>query len=264
MTSAYHPQANGLVERLNGTIVEILRSSLEVDKCQKDWTEKLPLAIFAYNSAVQDSIHFSPFFLRQGREPKLPMDVITETNLKPADTVLPSSPVKPAPELPLTRRGEIRSLQLPLLKNGMPEELPLEHLQRLTSLNEARMQALDNLEQCQLKQKDVIDQYRKSVSIEPGDLAILRDDSPNIPKRPGKRVKKLLPTYKGPYKVISKPSDLTLEIEVITGNGRITSDTVHISRCKKYFSRVTLRPVAAECTLVNMDRSVFGEPPNLI
>ncbi|GFX68290.1 hypothetical protein TNCV_2816651 [Trichonephila clavipes] len=78
-TTAYHPQTNGLTERFNKTLADML--SMYVDVEQKNWDEILPFVTFAYNTAKQETIGFTPFYLLHGRE--------AETTL---DTMLPFCP----------------------------------------------------------------------------------------------------------------------------------------------------------------------------
>ncbi|UYV74371.1 hypothetical protein LAZ67_11003263 [Cordylochernes scorpioides] len=73
-TTAYHPQTNGLTERLNKTIADMLSMYVEVN--QKDWDRILPFVTFAYNIAKQESTGFTPFFLVHGREAETPLDVL--------------------------------------------------------------------------------------------------------------------------------------------------------------------------------------------
>ncbi|UYV67832.1 hypothetical protein LAZ67_5002180, partial [Cordylochernes scorpioides] len=73
-TTAYHPQTNGLTERLNKTIADML--SMYVDVNQKDWDRILPFVTFAYNTAKQESTGFTPFFFVHGREAETPLDVL--------------------------------------------------------------------------------------------------------------------------------------------------------------------------------------------
>ncbi|UYV61801.1 hypothetical protein LAZ67_1006658, partial [Cordylochernes scorpioides] len=73
-TTAYHPQTNGLTERLNKTLGDML--SMYVDAEQRDWDSVLPYVIFAYNTAQQGSTRFSPFFLVYGREAETLLDVL--------------------------------------------------------------------------------------------------------------------------------------------------------------------------------------------
>lgn len=74
LTTAYHPQTNGLTERFNKTLADML--SMYVDVEQRNWDTILPFVTFAYNSAKQDTTGFSPFFLVHGRDIQTPLDVI--------------------------------------------------------------------------------------------------------------------------------------------------------------------------------------------
>ena len=71
-TSPYHPEADGLVERLNRTFLNILAKYVG-DK-PEDWDLWLSTAAFAYRSAKQASTGFSPFQLLYGRDPVEPVD----------------------------------------------------------------------------------------------------------------------------------------------------------------------------------------------
>ena len=59
VSSAYHPQANGSVERLNRSIGTTLAKV--VHHSQTDWPDRLPDVQLAYNSAKHDTINASPF-----------------------------------------------------------------------------------------------------------------------------------------------------------------------------------------------------------
>lgn len=74
-TTAYHPSCNGLTERFNKTLANML--SMYTNEQQTDWDEYLSLVTFAYNTARQDTTQFSPFMLVYGREAIQP----TEANL---------------------------------------------------------------------------------------------------------------------------------------------------------------------------------------
>ena len=72
-TSPYHPQENGLTERLNKTIKQIITTF--VDPLHQDWDEVLPFVVHAYNTSVQASTQISPFRSLYGRNPRLPPEI---------------------------------------------------------------------------------------------------------------------------------------------------------------------------------------------
>lgn len=75
-TSAYHPQSDGLVERFNRTLTDMLAKTA---KPGVDWDTRLPYVLFAYRATVQASTAESPFFLLYGRDPRLPTELILST-----------------------------------------------------------------------------------------------------------------------------------------------------------------------------------------
>ncbi|KAG1034516.1 hypothetical protein G6F43_013395 [Rhizopus delemar] len=72
-TTPYNPQSNGLIERFNRTLGQILQRRDDNEK--KDWDQYLPAAVFAYRSMKQATTKQSPFFLLYGYEPKTPFDM---------------------------------------------------------------------------------------------------------------------------------------------------------------------------------------------
>ena len=85
-TTPYHPQTNGSVERMNSTLLQMLRTLPEEQKSR--WPEKLNKLTFAYNSTKHSSTGFSPHFLMFGREPILPVDLCL--GLLPQEKMLPA------------------------------------------------------------------------------------------------------------------------------------------------------------------------------
>ena len=75
-TTAYHPQTDGLVERFNCTLTDML--SKKVARSGKDWDIQLPYVLFAYRASAQHSTGESPFFLLYGRDPVLPTTEMLE------------------------------------------------------------------------------------------------------------------------------------------------------------------------------------------
>ena len=84
-TTPYHPQSDGLVERFNRTLLNML-SVIAKDRGQ-DWDLQLPLVMMAYRTSVQESTKATPFSLMFGREARLPIDVMFGT---PPDVVVTS------------------------------------------------------------------------------------------------------------------------------------------------------------------------------
>jgi hypothetical protein len=76
MSTSFHPQTDGTVERMNRSIGQIFRSVIQPD--QTDWVRKAPLVEFAINSSINESTGFAPFELMYTRMPRL-MDRIDES-----------------------------------------------------------------------------------------------------------------------------------------------------------------------------------------
>ena len=73
MTAAYHPSANGQVERCNAIIEEMLRATISADE-QDSWDDELDFLEFAYNSAVHSATGKAPLELALGRPPTTPLN----------------------------------------------------------------------------------------------------------------------------------------------------------------------------------------------
>ena len=71
-TTAYHPQTDGLVERFNRTLGDMLASYTSNEP--NEWDKYLPFVTLAYNSAIQSTVKNCPFYLFFGRMPTLPTD----------------------------------------------------------------------------------------------------------------------------------------------------------------------------------------------
>jgi hypothetical protein len=65
-SSAYHPQSQGQVERVNQVLEDMLRAC--VISFGKKWEESLPYAEFSYNNSYQASLKMAPFEVLYGRK----------------------------------------------------------------------------------------------------------------------------------------------------------------------------------------------------
>lgn len=77
MSTAFHPQTDGLSERTIRSVTQILRAMVAPD--QMDWYHKLPLAEFAMNSASSATTGFAPFELNYGYLPRAMSGISTDT-----------------------------------------------------------------------------------------------------------------------------------------------------------------------------------------
>ena len=66
-TTAYHPQGDGMVERFNRSLLQLLRCYTQQEN---DWEQYLPLVLYAYCTAPHSATGISPFELMFGRTPK--------------------------------------------------------------------------------------------------------------------------------------------------------------------------------------------------
>jgi len=59
LSTAYHPQTDGQMERINQELEQYL--TMFIDYCQEQWPDWLAMAEFAYNNKVQTSTKVSLF-----------------------------------------------------------------------------------------------------------------------------------------------------------------------------------------------------------
>ena len=76
MSTAYHPQTDGQTERANRTLEEMMRPYVNFN--QKDWDDHLVAAELAFNGSKHASTGFTPFYLNNGREVSVPLDLALE------------------------------------------------------------------------------------------------------------------------------------------------------------------------------------------
>ena len=73
-TTPHHLQGDGLVERLNHTPVSML--SVVVQDRHHEWEDHLRATCMAYNTSVQSTNGFTPFYLMFGREARMLLDMM--------------------------------------------------------------------------------------------------------------------------------------------------------------------------------------------
>ena len=70
-STTYHTQTNGLVEKQNRTLVNLLR--VYCSRYLTDWDKYLPQVVGAYNSTQHSTTGISPFMMLTGRERAMPL-----------------------------------------------------------------------------------------------------------------------------------------------------------------------------------------------
>ena len=138
ISSAYHPQTNGLDERMNQTLKSTLVKF--VNDNQNDWDVHLKAVLFAYRPSKNDSTKFTLFELMFGHAPVLPIEV-----------KIKSKPEGEAPEVnPVTDTDEDMEEKV----NSM-----------ISIWNQIKAQAMKNVEKAQERQKKAYDaKYQRNHS----------------------------------------------------------------------------------------------------
>ena len=112
-TTPYHPETNGTIERMHGTLGAMLTKASALGL---DWVGQLPFALFALRSAPNRDSNFSPFQLVYGHRVRTPLDILhqgwAELEFKELDTAEWSSWLSERLEVwhdVLRERGELAS-----------------------------------------------------------------------------------------------------------------------------------------------------------
>ena len=113
ISSAYRPQTNGAVEAINKNIKRILKKMVEISR---DWSEKLPFALWAYRTSFRTSTRATPYSLVYGMETVLLVEI------------------------------EMRSLRVALKQHVSEAEWVQSRYDQLSLLNEKRLRAADHVQ----------------------------------------------------------------------------------------------------------------------
>ena len=75
-TTPYHLQCDGLVGHLNRTILATLETM--VNDHGESWKDHLAKVCFTYNTSINSSTDYTPFYMMHGREARIDDDIDTQ------------------------------------------------------------------------------------------------------------------------------------------------------------------------------------------
>jgi transposase InsO family protein len=218
LVSAYHPQANGLVERGHQAVVNAIAKYCE-DPEKKDWPRHLHLALWADRITVRRSTGYPAFELVYGRDCLLPIDF------------------SPASWSIVDWEGEVRT----------HEDLILARMRQLDERNLTIVKAAEQLESSRRANKEWFDEHRRlrteNQQLKIGDLVLLHQTIGS-----GNRAlnKKLQDRWAGPYRISEIPPNSTFyKLEELDGTP-YKDNTVAGNRIKKFFQRAELDTLRQE------------------
>ena len=91
-TTPYHPQGNGMCERFNRTLHNLLVTLPSPKKSR--WTEHLPFLVMAYNNTKHATSGYEPFYLLFGRTARLPQHLLLNVDHPQTCGTTPDSYIK--------------------------------------------------------------------------------------------------------------------------------------------------------------------------
>ena len=233
ITSSYHPQANGLVERMNRTTSEILLKTMQN---QDSWLSAIHTVAFAHRSSMQSSTQCTPMQFLIGRPPMLPVDV----KLRGADYINEDLTQEEANQIEI----EVLSQNIDELKKMRDDFIQL---------------GKENIKKAQHRQKKYYDKrnnYACNIAI--GDL-VMRRLLRNVARKGGKLDKK----FAGPYKCIAKTVRGSCQLEDM--KGKVLKTWYPVQQLKKYMKRGQVGMSDSDSDVPNSQDSVSGsqDPVNL-
>ena len=163
-SSPYRPQTNGAVEAANKNIKAIISKTTET--C-RDWSDKLPYALWGYRTTERTSIGSTPFSLVYGMEAVLPVEL------------------------------EIPSLRVLLETQVSEVDWVQARYDELALLDERRLRAAYHHQGYQQRIARAFNKKIKERNIQEGDLVLKENLKPS--RVPGG---KFAPNWGGPYQVI--------------------------------------------------------------
>jgi hypothetical protein len=220
LTSTYHPQSNGGVEKFNKTLLEALRSY--VNARHDNWEEQLQYIEFAFNASPNAATGFSPYRMSLGQEVRTPLDALftgggesDDDEDDQSDDGSPSSAQQGKPTPKRFKHG-----------NDMAQAMAT---QILMDLKEAR----DALRGAQQRFRERHAQACKPHRYNVGDLVLLSTENVRLAGMP---VKKLAPRFIGPFEIVGLQGRNAVKVK-FTDRFNLLSPVINIEYLRPYSAR---------------------------
>lgn len=176
-TAVAHPQANGLVERANGSLMHGIKTRL--GRAKAGWVDELPNVLWAYRTSLKTSNGETPFSLTYGSEAVIPAEIGMPTH---------------------------RTMMFNPDDNEEEQRLNLDLLQErreMAAIREAKYKA---------KVEQYYNQRVRPVSFKVGDFVYRKNEASRVENQG-----KLGPNWEGPYRIIEAYHNGSYKLETTEG-----------------------------------------------
>ncbi len=128
MSSAYHPESQGALERFHQTLKAMLRCyCIETGR---DWAEGLPYLMFATRETVQESLGFSPVELVFGHTMRGPLKLLSDQLLSQSPKPVPVDEYVTSICEKLCKARDLAKLHLSATQSKMKERFEIKSVKR--------------------------------------------------------------------------------------------------------------------------------------
>ncbi|XP_077244859.1 uncharacterized protein LOC143884896 isoform X2 [Tasmannia lanceolata] len=195
-SSPYRPQTNGAVEAANKNVKIIISKMSET---YKDWSNKLPYALWAYRTSIRASTGATPYSLVYGMEAVLPVEIR-----------VPSLRVLTEVKLPENEWADAR-------------------YKELNVLDEKRLKALYHVQGYQRRIARAFNKKVKIRDLEEGNLVLKENRAPMFDPRG-----KFKPNWSGPYIVDQILPGKAVKLRNL--NGEILPEPTNLDQLKRFYA----------------------------
>ena len=226
MSSAAHPQTDGVTEQANRTVASMARSYVQSNP--KDWADRLPTLEVAYNDSVNSSTGYSPYFLTSGTNPILPLSLYAAPTFLTATTV-----DKSVREFVERTRADVAFARL-------------------------------SMEKAQARQVKYANQHRRDVTFAVGDKVLLSEHhfkettGSNLAQADGS-TKKLNALHRGPFEVTEVINKVVYRLQLPTYMQGRTHNAFHVSRLRPYLTTENFPARTAKEAAPEVQKELDGE-----